>query len=321
MMVLNAVEVLKARRNLKGIAVRTPLTHSKALSDLAGAEVHLKWENLQRTGAYKFRGVYNMMCSLTREERTLGVVTASSGNHAIAVSLASKMLAVKATVVVPESTPIIKLDKIEALGPNLIVMGRNSDESLVHCMKLAEKTGAVYVPGSEDHRIMAGQGTIACEILEDIPDINILIAPVGGGGLISGLGAWAKTVNPALRLIGAQSTATRVMYESLRARKVVEIAVVPTLAEGLAGQISQLELDYVSKYVDEIVLAEEDGLKAAIRWILSNERQVIEGSGAVGPALILQRKVAFREGDKVAVVITGGNIDMSVLGLEADLKS
>jgi threonine dehydratase len=111
------------------------------------------------------------------------------------------------------------------------------------------------------------------------------------------------------------------MYESLRARKVVEIAVVPTLAEGLAGEISQLELDYVSKYVDETILAEEDGLKAAIRWILSNERQVIEGSGAVGPALILQKKVAFREGDKVAVVITGGNIDMSVLGLEADLKS
>lgn len=139
--------------------------------------------------------------------------------------------------------------------------------------------------------------------------------------MISGLGAWAKTVNPTLRLIGAQSTATRVMHESLRARKVVEIDVVPTLADGLAGQINQLELDYVSKYVDEIILAEEDGLKAAIRWILSNERQVTEGSGAVGPALILQKKVVFREGDKVAIVITGGNIDMSVLGLETDLKS
>lgn len=315
-MVLSAIEVLKAKRNLAGIAVRTPLTRSAGLSDIAGAEVYLKWENQQRTGAYKFRGAYNKICSLPHEERDKGVITASSGNHALAVSLASRLLEVRATVVVPTSAPKVKIERCRELGANLVISGANFDESLVHCMELAKETGAIYVPGTEDHKIMAGQGTIACEILEDMPDTTVIVAPIGGGGLISGLGAWAKIVNPSLRLVGAQSTAARAMHESLRARRVVEIPVVQTLADGLAGQVSQFALDHVSKYVDETFLAEEAGLNPAIRWILSNERQVIEGSGAVGPALILQRKVSFDTGDRVAVVITGGNIDMGILGLD-----
>jgi len=314
-MPLSAVEVLKAKRNLAGVAVRTPLTKSTALSEEAGAEVYLKWENQQRTGAYKFRGAYNKICSLSHEDRDRGVVTASSGNHALAVSLASRLLEVKATVVVPTTAPRIKIEKVRDLGANLVVEGTNFDESLVHCMELARKTGAVYVPGTEDHKIMAGQGTIAYEILEDLPDANVIIAPIGGGGLISGLGAWAKSVNPRLRLIGAQSTAARAMHESLKAGKVVEIPVAPTLADGLAGQISQFALDHVSRYVDGTILADEDGLVGAIRWVLRNERQVIEGSASVGPALLLQKKLTFDRADKVAIVVTGGNIDMKVLGL------
>ncbi len=315
-MVLSAIEVLKAKKNLAGVAVRTPLTRSAGLSDIAGADVYLKWENQQRTGAYKFRGAYNKICSLSHGERDKGVITASSGNHALAVSLASKLLEVKATVVVPTSAPAIKINRCRELGADLVIKGANFDESLIHCMDLADRTGSVYVPGTEDHKIMAGQGTIACEILDDVPDINVIIAPVGGGGLISGLGAWAKTVNSKLRLVGAQSTDARAMYESLRSKKVVEIPVVPTLADGLAGQISQFALEHVLRYVDGILLAEEQGLKTAIIWVLSNERQVIEGSGAVGPALILQRRISFRQNDRVAIVVTGGNIDMKVLGLD-----
>ncbi len=314
-MVLSPVEVLQAKRNLAGVANRTPLTRSTALSQLSGAEVFLKWENQQRTGAYKFRGAYNKICSLSHEERDMGVITASSGNHALAVSLASKLLEVRATVVVPMSAPQIKIDRCRDLGANLVIKGANFDESLVHCMKLAEESGAVYVPGTEDHKIMAGQGTIACEILEDLPDAGVIIAPIGGGGLISGLGAWAKSVNPKLRLIGAQSTAARAMHESLNAGKVVEIPVVPTLADGLAGQISQFALDHVSRFVDETTLAEEERLKDAIRWILREERQVIEGSSAVGPALILQNKISLGRDEKVVIVITGGNIDMQFLGI------
>ncbi len=314
-MVLSPIEVLKAKRDLAGVANRTPLTKSGPLSDITGAEVYLKWENQQRTGAYKFRGAYNKICSLSHKDKDKGVITASSGNHALAVSLASRILEVRATVVVPTSAPKIKIEKVRDLGADLVIEGANFDESLVHCMELAEKTGAVYVPGTEDHKIMAGQGTIACEILEELPDADLIIAPIGGGGLISGIGAWAKSVNPRLRLIGAQSTAARAMHESLRARRVVEIPVVPTLADGLAGQISQFALDHVSKYVDETALANEEGLKEVIKWILRNERQVIEGSAAVGPALLLEKKVRLEPGDKVAVVITGGNIDTTVLGL------
>ncbi len=314
-MVLSPIEVLKAKGNLAGIATRTPLIRSRALSDLAGSEVFLKWENQQRTGAYKFRGAYNKICSLSHEERDRGIITASSGNHALAVSLASRLLEVKATVVVPTSAPKIKIEKVRDLGAELVIKGANFDDSLVHCTELAEKTGAVYVPGTEDHKIMAGQGTIAHEILEDLPEVTTIIAPIGGGGLISGLGTWAKSVNPRLRLVGAQSTAARAMHESLKAGMVVQIPVEPTLADGLAGQISQFALDHVSKYVDETALADEAGLKDAILWILKNERQVIEGSAAVGPGVLLQNKIELREDETVAIVITGGNIDTKILGM------
>jgi len=314
-LVLDAVEILKAKARLRGVAVRTPLTHSKGLSEVCGGEVYLKWENQQRTGAYKFRGAYNKICSLSGEEKARGVVTASSGNHALAVSLASGLLGVKATVVVPEGAPKIKIEKLRGLGANLVIKGANFDESLVHCMELAERTGAVYVPGTEDHKIMSGQGTIALEIMEDLPDVDTVIAPIGGGGLISGVGTWTKTVNPRIRLLGAQSTAARAMYESFKTGSVREIPVVPTIADGLAGQISDMALQHVSRVVDDIVLAEEGALRDAIIWILANERQVVEGSSAVGPTLILNNRIDIRSGEKVVIVITGGNIDLNILGL------
>lgn len=313
---LDAVEILKARKNLEGVAIRTPLTHSKALSELTGAEVYLKWENQQKTGAYKFRGAYNKICSLSAKEAEKGVITASSGNHAMAVSLASKLLGVKATVVVPEGAPKLKIEKVRALGADLILKGANFDESLVHCMELSKKTGAVYVAGTEDHKVMAGQGTIALEIMEDLPDVETIIAPVGGGGMISGIGTWAKAINPGIRVVGAQSTEARAMYESFKAGRVVEISVTPTLADGLAGQISQMALEHVSRVVDDILLADENGLKDTVLWVLANERQVIEGSAAVGPALLLQNKIALGRFEKIALVVSGGNVDMHAIGLD-----
>jgi threonine dehydratase len=312
---LRAVDVLVARRNLMGVAVRTPLTHSKGLSDLSGAEVFLKWENQQKTGAYKFRGAYNKLFSLSPDERKRGVITASSGNHALAISMAAKLLGVAATVVVPVNAPRVKIDKCVALGANLVVKGENFDESLEQCLRMAEQTGAIYVPGTEDHKVMAGQGTIGFEILEDLPEVERIIVPVGGGGLSTGVGLWAKTVNPEIVVTGAQSSVAKSMYESLRAKRVVELPVLPTIADGLAGQISQMALDHVSRYVDDILLADEERLRNVILWILRHERQLIEGSAAVGPALILQNKLALRPGELVAVVISGGNIDLEKLGI------
>jgi threonine dehydratase len=314
-MILSAIEILKARKNLEGVLYRTPITYSKRLSEMSDAEIHLKWESLQKTGSFKPRGAYNKICSLTPEERNKGVITVSTGNGALAVALVAKMMNIKATVIVPENAPKIKVERCRALGAEVVLEGANYDESLIYCKKMISETGTPYISTFEDYKVIAGQGTIGCEILEEMPDANTIIVPIGGGGLISGIALWAKTVNPKIRVVGAQSNAACTMYECFRAKKVVDVPVSSTIADGLAGGISQMTLDLVLKYVDEIVLAEEKKLKSAILWVLKNERQVVEGAGVVGPAAILQGKIRFKRGEKVVVVISGGNIDMEFLNL------
>jgi len=314
-MILSAIEILKARKNLEGVLYHTPITYSKGLSEISGAEIYLKWESLQKTGSFKPRGAYNKICSLTPEERSRGIITASAGNHALAVALVAKMMNIKATVVVPENAPKVKVERCRGLKAEVVLKGANYDESLIYCKKMISKTGATYIPAFEDYKVIAGQGTIGCEILEEMPDTDTIIVPIGGGGLISGIALWAKTVNPKIRVVGAQSNAAYTMYECFKAKKIVDVPVPPTIADGLAGGISQMTLDLVLKHVDEIVLAEEKQLKSALLWVLKNERQVVEGSGVVGPAAILQGKIRFKRGEKVVVVISGGNIDMELLNL------
>ena len=314
-MTLSAVEILKAKKNLEGVVYRTPLTCSKRLSDISGVEIYLKWESLQKTGSFKPRGAYNKICSLTPEERSKGVITASAGNHALAVALVAKMIGIKATVVVPENAPKIKVERCRALEADVMLKGANYDESVIYCKKMVSETGATCIPAFEDYKVIAGQGTIGCEILEEMPETDVIIVPIGGGGLISGIALWAKTVNPNIRVVGVQSTSAYTMYECFRAKKIVDVPVPPTIADGLAGGISQMTLDLALKYVDEMVLAKEEELMKAILWVLKHERQVVEGAGVVGPAAILQRKIQFKLGEKVVVVISGGNIDMELLNL------
>ncbi len=315
MMTLAAVEILKARKNLEGVVYQTPLTYSEKLSKMSGVEVHLKWENLQKTGSFKLRGAYNKISSLTPEELSKGIITASAGNHALAVALVAKMMKLNATVIVPEEAPKIKVEQCKTLGAAVVLKGANYDESLIYCKKMISETGATYIPSFEDYKVIAGQGTIGCEILEEMPDTNVILVPVGGGSLISGIALWAKTVNPNIRIVGVQSTAAHTMYECFKAKKIVDVPVPPTIADGLAGGISQMTLDLTLRYVDEMILAKEKELKRAILWVLNNERQVVEGAGIVGPAAILQRKIRFKASEKVAVVISGGNIDMEFFNL------
>jgi threonine dehydratase len=315
MMTLYASEILKARKNLEGVIYRTPLTYSKKLSEISGAEVYLKWENLQKTGSFKLRGAYNKISSLTPEEHSKGVITASAGNHALAVALVAELMNLKAVVVVPENAPKIKVEQCRALGAEVVLKGANYDESVIYCKTMVSETGATYIPSFEDYNVIAGQGTIGCEILEEMPDTNVILVPVGGGGLISGIALWAKTVNPNIRVVGVQSTAAYTMHECFEAEKIVEVPVPPTMADGLSGGISQMTLDLTLKYVDEMVLAKEEELKKAILWVLKNERQVVEGAGVVGPGAILQGKIRLEPNEKVVVVISGGNIDMELLNL------
>ncbi len=310
-----AVDILKARKALKGLIVRTPLTFSKALSEVTGAEVYLKWENLQMTGSYKPRGALYRMSLLSPEERNRGVVTASAGNWALGVALGARNLGIKATICVPENTPKVKVERCMSLGAEVLLHGRYFDEAYAHCQELAKKTSRPYLSGTDDYDVFAGHGTVGHEILEDLPDVETIICPVGGGGLLSGTAVWAKTVNPGIRIVGAQSTAAHTMHECFRAGKLVDVPVPATICEGLAGGITQLNLDLALQWFDDIVLADEGKLKSAILWLLRNERQVVEGSAIVGPAALLQQKIGLKKGEKVAVVISGGNIDMDTLGL------
>ncbi|MGD9963012.1 MAG: threonine/serine dehydratase [Thermoplasmata archaeon] len=310
-----AVDVLKARRAVSGAIERTPLTHSKGLSDLSGAEVYIKWENLQKTGSYKVRGALYRMSLLSEEERRKGVITASAGNWALGVALGAKSLGISATICVPANTPKVKVDKCEALGAEVVLHGSYFDEAFAHCQEVARGGGKTFVSGTDDFNVMAGHGTVGLEILEDLPDVSEIVCPVGGAGLLSGIATWAKTVNPYIKIIGAQSTAARTLHECFKAKRLVDVPVPPTICEGLAGGITQLNLDLALHWLDDVVLAEEERVKDAIIWLMRNERQIAEGSGAVGPAAILQGRLRLEKGEKVAVVISGGNIDLDRLGI------
>jgi len=314
---ITAVDVLRARKALDGLVNRTPLTLSKGLSEESGAEVYVKWENLQKTGSYKPRGALYRMSRLTPEERAKGVMTTSAGNWALGVALAADLQGIKATICVPANTPKVKVERCKTLGAEVVLHGSYFDEALAHCQELVKKSARFYVSGTDDYDVFAGHGTVGIEIMEELPDVDSIVCPVGGGGLLTGIAVWAKTVNPDIRIVGVQSTAARTMYECFRAGKLVEVPVPPTICEGLAGGITQLNLDLALEWFDDMVLADEEGLMSAIHWMLRNERQVIEGSASVGPAAILQKKLRFEKGEKVAVVVSGGNIDMDRLGLQS----
>jgi len=313
---LTAVDVLRAWKALFGSTIRrTPLTQSRSLSEATGAEIHMKWENLQVTGSYKPRGALYRMGLLSSDERARGVMTASAGNWALGVAMAAQIMGVQATICVPTNTPKVKADRCRAFGAEVVLHGSYFDEASEHCQELSRAKGATYVSGTDDYDVFAGHGTVGVEILEDLPEVESILIPVGGGGLASGISCWAKTINPDIRIIGAQSTAAHTMHECFKARRLVDVPVPSTIAEGLAGGIAQLNLDLTLKLIDDIVLADEEDLLKTIRWVLAVERQVIEGSAAVGPAALLEKKVKVQHGEKMAVVVSGGNIDLDKIGV------
>lgn len=309
------VDVLRAKRALLGSVERTPLTHSRALSELSGAEVHLKWENLQRTGSYKDRGALYRMNLLSTEERRAGVITTSTGNWALGVALGGRRMGIEVTICVPANTPEVKVSNCRALGAEVVLHGSYFDQALARCEELVEETRKTFLSGTDDVQVMAGHGTVGLEVFEDLPDTETIVCPVGDGGLLSGIAVWARAVNPGIKIIGVQSTAAHTLHECFRARNLVEVPVLPTICEGLAGGISQMNLSLALRWFDDIVLADEEEIEGAIRWLMRSERQIVEGSAAVGPAAILQKKLTFKRGERVAVVVSGGNLDLDRVGI------
>lgn len=306
-------QVLAAARRLAGVAVRTPLLSAPWVENAAGSEVRLKCENLQLAGAFKMRGAYNALASLSEEERRRGVVTASSGNHAQALALAARMFGVPAVVVMPTTAPPVKVEGARAYGAEVVFAGTTSPERFARAHELVAERGLVMVPPFDDPRIIAGQGTVALEIVEQWPEVEAVLVPVGGGGLLSGVAAWIKREKPSCRVIGVEPENAACMRASFDAGQPTTIQLRPTVADGLMPvRPGDLTFAHCSAFVDDIVVVEEGAIVAATRALLLRSHVLVEFSGAVGVAAITSGR--FRPTGPTAVVLSGGNMDPSKIG-------
>jgi threonine dehydratase len=307
-------DIYEARRRIRQYVRETPLDGSPFLGDLCGGEVRLKLENQQLTGSFKARGALNRILKLTPEERRRGVVTASSGNHAQGVGYAARMLDMDATIVVPSETPNVKREAIRRYGVKLIVHSGDYDAAERYARKLEAEEGRVFVSAYNDLDIVAGQGTIGLEVTEAWPEMDVVLVPVGGGGLISGIGCAIKGVDSGIQVLGVQSVASPVMCESLREGQIVELELDESIAEGLYGGIEEgsVTFDLCRRYVDEIVLVQEETILEAMGRLLKHQHQVVEGAGAVGAAAIMEDPKRFKD-KRIGVVVSGGNVEADLL--------
>jgi threonine dehydratase len=299
-------QIYEARRRIDGIARRTPLETSLWLSKIAGQDVCLKLEAWQRTGSFKIRGAYNAVAALDPDRRARGIVTASAGNHGQAVALAAREVGARATIFVPADAPDTKKRRIESFGAKLHAASANYDDAEVAARAFADQTGATFVHAFSDPDVVAGQGTIGLEILDDFSHVRNVIVPVGGGGLIGGIGCALKAASSSINVIGVQSTRTTAMYDAFKAGRPVPSPVVPTLADGLAGQIDERSYTLARTVVDAMHVVPEDSLPAAIRT-LYQDGVVAEGAAAVAAAAIAEGVV--RVDGPTVVVVSGSNID------------
>ena len=309
-------DIYIAKKRISKYIRQTPLEKSYFLSELCENNVVLKLENQQLTGSFKIRGALNKMLTLSHKERERGIVAASTGNHAQGVGYAAQMLGIQGQIVVPTYTPVVKREAIQRYNMDMIVHGDDYILSEKKARLLESSEGKTFISAYNDPLIIAGQGTIGVEIVEENPELSKLLVPVGGGGLISGIGCAVKSINPDIEIIGVQSEASPVMYESIKKDKIVEMELEESVADGLHGGIEEgsITFDLCKQYVDEILLVKEEAILRAIGVLLVKQRQVVEGSGAVGVAALLENPQRFK-GENVGVIISGGNIDHLLLRL------
>jgi threonine dehydratase len=305
-----ADRVMQAHERIRSGIRRTPIEGSDDLGRRTGARLHFKWENEQITGSFKLRGALNKLRSLMPRERKAGVVSASTGNHGLAIGHASGLEGVDLILFLPETVTEVKRKKIEAMGVNLRFFGDDCEKTEVHARGFAEESGRVYVSPYNDFDIVAGQGTVGVEVLEGLPDVQDIVVPVGGGGLIAGIGAYAKSVNPAIRIVGVEPGTSAFMKASIEAAELVAFAEKPTFADALAGGIEAGSITFplCQKYVDEWVLVEEGTIVEAMAAIHEAHGRIVEGAGAVALAGVFTDPGRFA-GRNVVCVVSGGNID------------
>jgi len=306
-------DILEANRKIRNFVIRTPTYISVAFSQRTGAEVYLKLESFQPVGVFKIRGAVNKICSLSPSELKKGLVASSSGNHGLSVAYAAKIFGAKAVVVVPENAVKEKVEAIESYGAEVVKHGKDYDEAYSKALKIQKETRTTFVHPFNDPFVISGQGTIGLELLEDVSDLDTIIVPVGGGGLIAGIAIAAKTLKPDIKIVGVQAEGAPAVYRSWKAGKIVEMDSVKTVADGLTSR-KPLDLTFkiMRKYVDDILLVTDQEIGEAVMALLSEAHILAEPSGAASLAALLFRYHA-KPREKVAVIISGANISMEYL--------
>lgn len=313
-MTVKLSDIEDAREILQGIINPTPIIFDEKLSTELVGRVYLKAECLQRAGSFKIRGAYNTISRLSDEEKKRGVVTGSAGNHAQAVALAARLHNIKATIVLPEFAPLTKVVATRSHGADAVLKGSTFDEAVAYSRELEREYGYTYVHAFDDERVIAGQGTIGCEIVESLSDTTVVVVPIGGGGIISGIAIAVKSLLPKSRVIGVQAQNVAPVNLSLKAGEPVEAKHLPTIADGIAvKRPGSITLPIIKEFVDEVVEVSEEEIARGIFHCVQNAHLVVEGAGAAGVAALIARKVELDANDTVCAVLCGGNIDGNLL--------
>lgn len=305
--------VQSARQRLRGIIHTTPLDYSALFSRLAGANIYLKLENLQKTGSFKIRGAYNKIAGISSGERKLGVIAASAGNHAQGVSYAASRAGIKSVIVMPEGAPLSKIAATEGYGAEVVLYGQGYDEAYRRALEIQRETGAVFIHGFDDPEIMAGQGTVALEIIEQLDGLEAVLVPAGGGGLLAGVAYTVKLLKPDVRVIGVQARGAPAIYLHKKCGSREDLPATATIADGISVRIpGSMTLEVINKYVDDMVLVDDEEIAMTILMLLERSKVMAEGAGAAGLAAALSGLPGLK-GANIAVIISGGNIDVNVL--------
>ena len=307
-------DVLAAEPRVRETSRHTPIEYTHTFSDMTGATVHLKMENFQRTGSFKIRGATNRIATLSEEEKAAGVVTASAGNHAQGVALAATRSGVDAKIVMPEYAPISKINATQSYGAEVVLHGADYDEAAEKAHELEREEGRTYVHAFDDEMVMAGQGTIALEILEDLPEVETVVVPIGGGGLISGIATAIKAKSPDTRVVGVQAEGASSVAESLQKGERVVRDSVDTIADGIATRtVGEQTFEIIEARVDEVVTVSDDDVAVALTTLLERGKTLVEGAGAVPLAALLTEAFDYDEDETIVPALCGGNIDMNTL--------
>ncbi|MFC6615389.1 threonine ammonia-lyase [Halopenitus salinus] len=307
-------DVEAARGRIESVVRRTPLERSRTFSEMTGADVHLKLENFQRTGAFKIRGAMNRIATLTPEEREAGVVTASAGNHAQGVALAATRAGVDSTIVMPKHAPVSKVKATRGYGGRVVLEGIDYEEAQAHAHEIERNEGRTYVHAFDDEAVMAGQGTIGLEIVEDRPDVETVVVPIGGGGLIAGIATAIKTQLEDVRVVGVQAEGADSAARSLELGRVETIDSVDTIADGIATRsIGERTFEVIEERVDEVVTVSDREIAHALTLLLERSKTLVEGAGAVPLAAVLSEAFEYGDDETIVAALCGGNIDMNRL--------